>query len=53
MMILEVVLLRYSENLDLCIPEKTDKFNVDDFNGNFIIIDELIKEIAEKLGGAK
>lgn len=51
MTILEVELLKYSENLELCIPEESDKFNVDDFNGNFIKIDALIKEIAEKLGG--
>lgn len=51
MMNCEVVKLQKTDHLNLDIPEKTDKFNVDDFNNNFIVIDAVIKEIAEKFRG--
>ena len=37
-----------TENYNLTKPAQTDYYNVDDFNNNFDIIDEVINKIAKE-----
>lgn len=39
--------MRYTENYNFNIPEDTDQYNEENYNTNFEIIDETLKEISD------